>query len=52
MNKALAAQQVKDTLRSQSADSAGGTPEEFARIVRADFAKWAKVVRDSGARVD
>ena len=28
------------------------TPEEFAALLRADIAKWAKVVRDSGAKVD
>lgn len=52
MNTALNTQSIKDTLRMQSADSAGGSPEDFARIIRADFAKWAKVVRESGARVD
>ena len=52
MNQALAVPALKDTLRAQSADSAGGSSEAFARIIRADFTKWAKVVRDSGARVD
>ncbi len=52
LNKALAAPALKDTLRAQSADGSGGSSEEFARIIRADFTKWAKVVRDSGARVD
>jgi len=28
------------------------TPEEFAAVLHADIAKWAKVVRDSGAKVD
>ncbi len=52
LNKALNAQPIKDSLRVQGADVAGGGAEEFARIIRADFAKWAKVVRESGARVD
>mgnify|MGYP001562239286 CR=1 FL=1 len=30
----------------------GGTPEEFARRISADFVKWAKVVKESGVRVD
>jgi len=30
----------------------GGTPGEFAGYVRSETAKWAKVVRDSGARVE
>jgi tripartite-type tricarboxylate transporter receptor subunit TctC len=30
----------------------GGTPEEFAKIIRSDLAKWARVVKESGAKVD
>jgi tripartite-type tricarboxylate transporter receptor subunit TctC len=52
MNKALNTQSIKDSLRTQGADAAGGSTEEFARIIRADFTKWATVVRESGARVD
>jgi len=52
LNKGLSTQNIKDGLRAQGADGAGGSAEEFARIIRADFTKWAKVVRESGARVD
>jgi len=52
LNKALEAQSIKDMLRVQGADAVGGSAEEFARVIRTDFPKWAKVVRDSGARVD
>ncbi|MEQ1773393.1 MAG: tripartite tricarboxylate transporter substrate binding protein [Burkholderiales bacterium] len=52
MNKALSEQRIKDNLRAQGADAAGGSAEEFAGIIRGDFAKWAKVVRESGAKVD
>ena len=30
----------------------GGTPDEFAGYVKTETAKWAKVVKDSGARID
>ena len=30
----------------------GGTPEHFATVIRNDHAKWGKVVRDSGAKLD
>jgi tripartite-type tricarboxylate transporter receptor subunit TctC len=30
----------------------GGTPDEFAGYVKSETAKWAKVVKDSGARID
>jgi tripartite-type tricarboxylate transporter receptor subunit TctC len=40
------------TLASQTAEAVGGTPEAFANVIKADYAKWAKVVKASGARVD
>jgi tripartite-type tricarboxylate transporter receptor subunit TctC len=52
LNKALKARDLDDLLKAQGADGAGGTPEEFAAIIRKDFAKWGQVVKDSGARVD
>jgi len=52
LNKGLAVQSVRDSLRAQGADAVGGTAEDFAKIIRTDFAKWAKVVKDSGAKVD
>ena len=30
----------------------GNTPEEFDAIIRADIAKWAKVVKAAGIRAD
>jgi tripartite-type tricarboxylate transporter receptor subunit TctC len=30
----------------------GNSPEEFAQYLRAEFTKWAKVVKESGVRVD
>jgi tripartite-type tricarboxylate transporter receptor subunit TctC len=32
------------------ADLAGGTPEEFARFIRDDQAKWSKLMREQGIR--
>ncbi len=52
LNRALLEPRIKDSLRAQGADGAGGSAEAYARLIRADFSKWAKVVRDSGARVD
>ncbi|MEK6591927.1 MAG: tripartite tricarboxylate transporter substrate binding protein [Pseudomonadota bacterium] len=52
LNKALLSPALIKTLNAGGADAAGGTPEDFTKVVRADFAKWAKVVKDSGARVD
>lgn len=52
LNKALEQPELVKMLNSRGADAVGGTPEEFARIIRADFAKWDQVVKASGARVD
>lgn len=52
LNRALNTTHMKDSLRVQGADAAGGSAGEFARIIRMDFSKWSKVVRESGARVD
>jgi len=51
-NDALASPRLRGLLATQGADAVGGTPEDFGKIIRADFAKWAKVVKESVARVD
>lgn len=45
-------QDVKDRLALQGAEVLTSTPEELAKRVRDDLAKWGKIVRASGARVD
>ena len=52
LNKALQSPELVKALASQTAEAAGGTPEAFGKVIRNDYAKWAKVVKQSGARVD
>lgn len=52
LNTALAAQDLVKRLNAQGADAVGGSADAFARVVKADYAKWAKVVKESGAQVD
>ena len=40
---------VKALLLKQGAEAYATSPEEFAKVVQRDVAKWAKVVRASGA---
>lgn len=41
---------VREKLNGQGLDPVGGTPEQFSAYIRAEIAKWAKVVAASGAR--
>lgn len=43
---------VRDVLLKLGAEPVGGTPEEFGELIRTDIAKWAKVAKASGARIN
>ena len=49
---ALKTPEVAEKVARAGGDPYLTTPEEFAAILKADIAKWAKVVRDSGAKID
>jgi hypothetical protein len=44
--------EVRVQLEAQGHDPAGGTPEAFGKYLRAEYAKYAQVVKQSGARID
>ena len=48
INKALTSPDVIAKLSGVGMDPATGTPEEFAKIVAADYAKWGPIVTASG----
>ena len=50
--RALAAPDVREKMLALGAEPVGSTPEQFAAYVKAEAAKYAKLVRTSGARVD
>ena len=43
---------LKKIWAEQGADPGGMPPDEFAKLIRSEITKWAKVVKDSGAKVD
>ena len=50
--KALHSAQMAERLKTQFLDAWPTTPEEFRKIIEADHAKWGKIVKASGAKVD
>ncbi|MEQ1935356.1 MAG: tripartite tricarboxylate transporter substrate binding protein [Fimbriimonadaceae bacterium] len=52
MVRALKQPDVKDKLSSQGAEAVGNTPDELERFVRAETAKYSKLVKISGVRAE
>jgi tripartite-type tricarboxylate transporter receptor subunit TctC len=52
VSKALGTAALKERLQAQGAIPSGNTSAEFARHIAEETAKWAKVVKASGASVD
>ena len=52
VNAAINEPATHTRLAEMGSEGGGGTPEEFAALIRQDSAKWAEVVRRSGARID
>ncbi len=50
--KALATPALKERLAAQGAVASGMPSSEFAALIASETAKWARVVKASGARVD
>lgn len=44
--------EVHQRMASQGYEPVVGTPEQFGALIKAELAKWAKVVKVSGARID
>jgi tripartite-type tricarboxylate transporter receptor subunit TctC len=50
--KSLNTPAIKEKLLLQGAIPSGNTPQEFVTLIASETSKWAKVVKDSGAKVD
>jgi tripartite-type tricarboxylate transporter receptor subunit TctC len=52
VNKIINAPEVKENWLKQGAVPIGMTPEEFGRFIRDDIAKWGKLVKATGMKVN
>jgi tripartite-type tricarboxylate transporter receptor subunit TctC len=52
INKALTSPDIVERLTKLGMDPATSTPEEFAKIVASDYAKWGPIVKASGFTAD
>ncbi len=50
--KVLATPDVKQKLQGQGGDPVGNTPAEFGAYIRAEGAKWSKVIKAAGVKAD
>ncbi|MFN2646469.1 MAG: Bug family tripartite tricarboxylate transporter substrate binding protein [Burkholderiales bacterium] len=50
--KAYAAPEMRERLVNLAAEPAICTPEEFSALIKSEITKWAKAVKDSGAKLE
>jgi tripartite-type tricarboxylate transporter receptor subunit TctC len=51
VNRVLAEREVREKMLGLGSEPGGNTPEEFARFIRADQAKWSKLMKEAGISV-
>ncbi len=52
MRRVLAQPDMKERLAAIGVDIRASTPDELATFQRAELAKWGKIIKDSGAKLD
>lgn len=52
ISRVLALPDVKTRYSALGAEPGPGNPDEFAAFLKSEITKWAKVIRDSGAKLD
>ena len=51
-NKALQDPTLREQMLSQGNEIGGGTPEQFAALIKAEAARWGKLVKAANIRAD
>ena len=52
INRAISSPSFLERFKSVGDDPGGGTPEEFGALIKSELAKWAEVIKRSGAKID
>ncbi len=52
ITQVLQSPDVREKLTSAGVEVIGGTPEQLAQFIKAEVAKWTRLVKFSGARID
>jgi tripartite-type tricarboxylate transporter receptor subunit TctC len=52
ITKAMQSPDVRKKLGDQGADMLSGSPEQFGTLIKNDIARWAPIVKESGAKVE
>ena len=52
INKVLHDAEVRKSIEKEGGEVLGGTPEEFAALMKSELATWSTIVKESGAKVD
>ena len=52
VNRILQMPDVKERLVAGGLEPAGGTPEDFAKVLKRDVERWASVVKQAGVKLD
>jgi len=50
--KIMAVPDVREKFAQQGVDPASSTPEEFAQLIRDEVARWGKVIRNAGIKLE
>jgi tripartite-type tricarboxylate transporter receptor subunit TctC len=52
INKALKTDKVRDALAKVGTDVGGGQPEAFGALLRSEIARWSKVIKEAGIKIN
>jgi tripartite-type tricarboxylate transporter receptor subunit TctC len=43
---------MREKLAQQGYEGIGNSPEDYEKFMREEIARWAKVIKDSGTKID